>query len=77
MQRLSDLKVLANLTNFVQEQMRRFAKKKKKKKLGTSLEVLWLRLLASSAGDPGSIPGQGTKFHTPQLKILHAATKTC
>ena len=28
MQRLSDLKVLENLINFVQEQMRRFAKKK-------------------------------------------------
>ena len=23
----------------------------------------------------GSIPGQGTRSHTPQLKILHAATK--
>ena len=24
----------------------------------------------------GSIPGQGTRSHVPQLKILHAATKT-
>jgi len=24
----------------------------------------------------GSIPGQGTRSHVPQLKILHATTKT-
>ena len=29
--------------------------------LGTSLEVQWLRLPASNAGDVGLIPGQGTK----------------
>ena len=29
-----------------------------------------------SAGGPGSIPGQGTRSHMPQLKIPHAATKT-
>ena len=33
---------------------------------GTFLAVQWLRLCASTAGDAGSIPGQGTK-------ILHAA----
>ena len=33
---------------------------------GTSLEVQWLRLLASNAGGAGSVPGQGTK-------IAHAA----
>ena len=38
--------------------------------------VQWLRLLAPSAGGPGSIPGQGTRSHMPQLKIPHAATKT-
>ena len=35
----------------------------------TSLVVQWLRLLAPKAGDPSSIPGQGTK-------IPHATTKT-
>ena len=35
--------------------------------LGTSLVVQWLRLHASTAGTPGSIPGQGTKIsHTTQ-----------
>ena len=29
---------------------------------GTSLEVQWLRLRASNAGDAGLIPGQGTKI---------------
>ena len=42
---------------------------------GTSLVVRWLRLRVASAGDPGSIPGQGTRPHMPQLKIPHAATK--
>ena len=46
---------------------------------GTSLVVQWLRLHAPNTGDPGSIPGQGTRPHMlqlrvckPQLKILHA-----
>jgi len=34
-----------------------------------------LRLCTPKAGGPGSIPGQGTRFHMPQLKILHAAVK--
>ena len=49
----------------------------------TSLVVQWLGLCAPNAGDPGSIPGQGTRSHMlqprvrmPQLKILCAATKT-
>ena len=29
----------------------------------------------SNAGGPGLIPGQGTRSHVPQLKILRAATK--
>ena len=52
-------------------------------KTGTSLVVQWLRLRAPNAGGPGSIPGQGTRSHVPQLsvpvqqlKIPHAATKT-
>ena len=35
---------------------------------GISLVVQWLRLHAPSAGGPGSIPGQGTRFRMPQLK---------
>ena len=42
----------------------------------TSLVVQWLRLHDPIAGGPGSIPGQGTRSHVPQLKILPAATKT-
>ena len=41
----------------------------------TSLVVQWLRLCAPNAAGPGSIPGQGTKPHLPQLKILQAETK--
>ena len=42
----------------------------------TSLVVQWLRLHTPKAGGPGSIPGQGTKFHMPQLSISQATTKT-
>ena len=35
-----------------------------------------LRLCARNAGGLGSIPGQGTRSHMPQLKILSAAAKT-
>ncbi|TEA28872.1 hypothetical protein DBR06_SOUSAS4010089, partial [Sousa chinensis] len=49
---------------------------------GTSLVVQWLRLHTPNAGSPGSIPGQGTRSHmpqlrvrVPQLKIPHATTK--
>ena len=31
--------------------------------------VLWLRLCASNAGGPGSIPGQGTISHILQLRV--------
>ena len=34
----------------------------------TSLVVQWLKLCASDAGGPCSIPGQGTRFHVPQLR---------
>ncbi|TEA37634.1 hypothetical protein DBR06_SOUSAS5310072, partial [Sousa chinensis] len=33
----------------------------------------WLRLCSPNAGGLGSIPGQGTRSHMPQLKTLHAA----
>jgi hypothetical protein len=51
---------------------------------GTSQVVQWLKLRATNAGDTGSIPGQGIRAHTSQLrihmpklkKIPHAARKT-
>ena len=33
---------------------------------GTSLVVQWLRLRTPTAGNLGSYPGQGTRFHMPQ-----------
>ena len=39
-----------------------------KEDLGTSLVAQWLRLQAPNAGGSGSIPGQGTRYHIPQLK---------
>ena len=38
--------------------------------------VQWPRLCALNAGGLGSIPGQGTETHMPQLKIPHASAKT-
>ena len=32
-------------------------------------------LHSQGSGGPGTIPGQGTRFLGPQLKILHAAKK--
>ena len=50
----------------------------------TSLVVQWLRHHAPNAGDMGSIPGQGTiahmpqlSFHTLQLKMPHGTTRSC
>ena len=40
----------------------------------TSLVVQWIRLHAPNTGDPGSIPGQGTRPCKLPLKSLHAAT---
>ena len=49
---------------------------------GTSLVLQWLRLCAPNAGVSGSIPGQETISHMPQLRvcmlqlnILHASMK--
>ena len=47
-----------------------------KDNLGTSLAVQWLRFCTPNAGGLGSIPGQGTGFHIPQLKIPSVSTKT-
>ena len=54
-----------------------------KNKIGMSLVVQWLRLHAPHAEGLGSIPGQRTRSHMPQLrahmpqlKILHATVKT-
>ena len=43
--------------------------REKKVTQGTSLVVQWLRLHAPCAGGPGSIPGQGTRFHMLQLRV--------
>ena len=50
---------------------------------GTSLVVLWLRFHAPNVESLGSIPGQGTRSHMPQIRVcmLHlkiptVATKT-
>ena len=37
---------------------------------GTFLVVQWLRLCTSNARGLGSNPGQGTRFHMLQLKVL-------
>ena len=39
------------------------------------LAVQGLRLIACKAGGLGLIPGQGTRYDMPQLKVLHAAMK--
>jgi len=41
-----------------------------------SLMVEWLRLHTPNADVLASIPGQGTRFHTPKLKMPHAVGKT-
>ena len=42
----------------------------------TSLVVQWVKLCTPNTGDPGSIPGQGTRSHLhATTKIPHAATK--
>ena len=43
---------------------------------GTSLVVQWLRLWAPKAGGPGSILGQGTRSHMPQLRVHMPQLKT-
>ena len=40
----------------------------KKTKAGISLVVQWLRLQAPNEGGQGSVPGQGTRSHVPQLR---------
>ena len=43
---------------------------------GTSLVGQWLRPHVPNAEGPGSIPGQGTRSHMLQVKIMCTATKT-
>ncbi|TEA39938.1 hypothetical protein DBR06_SOUSAS10310031, partial [Sousa chinensis] len=40
-----------------------------------SLVVQCLRLHAPNAGGPGSIPGQGTRSHMPQLRVCMTQLK--
>ena len=49
---------------------------KKKKKKGTSLVVQWLRLHVPNAEGLGSISGQRTGSHMPQLKIMYATAES-
>ena len=39
---------------------------------GNSLVVQWLRLCTPDTGGLGSIPGQGTRSHMPQLRFYAA-----
>ena len=41
----------------------------------TSLVVKWLSLHAPNAGGLGSIPGQGTRSHRPQLRVCRLQLK--
>ena len=43
--------------------------------LGTSLVVRWLRLHTPNAGGLGSIPGQGTRSHRPQIRVCRLRLK--
>ena len=47
----------------------------KKYWVGASLVAKWLRLQVPNVGGLGLILGQGTRSHTPLLKILHTTTK--
>ena len=38
--------------------------------VGTSLVVQWIRLCTPNAGGLGLIPGQRTRTHMPQLRLL-------
>ena len=53
--------------SYVSPEMNR-AKTKSKQVGWTSLVVRWLRLGAPNVGGLGSIPGQGTRYHMPQLR---------
>ena len=44
-------------------------------RVGTSVVVQWLGLHALHAGGPGSIPGQGTRSHILQLRVLFPILK--
>ena len=44
----------------------------KKQRYGTSLVVQWLRLHTPNAGGPSSFPGQGTRSHMPQPRLIAA-----
>ena len=48
---------------------------KNNKKFGNSLAVQWLGLYASTAGGPGSIPGQGTKIPRAMWNAKKMKTK--
>ena len=45
--------------------------------VGPSLVVQWLRLHTPKVGSQDLIPGEGSRPYMLQLKIPHAAFKTC
>ena len=57
----------SNQIHEVSLHLNRIAKRKKKSLMTeTYLVVLWLRLRAPKARDPGLIPGEETKYHMLQ-----------
>ena len=44
--------------------------------IGTGLVVQWLRFCTPNTGGLGLIPGQGTRSHMPQLRVLMLQLKT-
>ena len=44
-------------------------------RMGISLVVQWLRLCNPNAGNPGSIPGQGTRSHMVKLRVCRLQLK--
>ena len=61
--------VMINLVRLCAPENRQMGKNVQGKiESGTSLAVQWLRLHAPNAGGLGSIFGQGTRSHMPQLR---------
>ena len=56
--------------NFQNIQIAHTAQYQKINPIGTSLVVQWLRLCAPNAGGLSSIPGQGTRSHMLQVRVL-------
>ena len=64
----SSLSVMARNRESLKTSHLQMSDRTKKKWTGTSLVVQWLRLHAPNAEGPGSILGQRTRSHMPQLR---------